>query len=155
VIVGNDDDDQAFPVQTGPGVGEYIVELPAGFAPVDRVMIQNATSEPVAPFTLSAIRVETNRRAEPLIVSQSENVDAALRRAARWANRRGLPIYLGEFGAYSLADMDSRVRWTRAVREAAERNGAAWGYWELAAGFGVYDPAVGQFRAPLLDALMD
>lgn len=155
VIVGSDDDDQAFGVQTQAGVGEYSVDLPPGFAPADRVMIQNATSGPAPAFTLSAIRVETDRRAEPLIVTQAQDIDAALRRAARWANRRNMPVYLGEFGAYSAADMDSRVLWTRAVRQAAERHGVAWGYWELAAGFGIWDPGVGAWREELLGALID
>ncbi len=77
-----------------------------------------------------------------------------LERAAAWGKANHRPIYLGEFGAYSKADMDSRVRWTRFVTREAERLGMSWSYWEFSAGFGVYDPAKRSWRAPLRDALL-
>jgi endoglucanase len=49
---------------------------------------------------------------------------AALRKdldlAATWAKEHKRPIFLGEFGAYEKADMDSRARWTQAVAREAE-----------------------------------
>jgi endoglucanase len=74
--------------------------------------------------------------------------------AARWAERQGIPLFLGEFGAYSRADMASRARWTAFVSREAERRGMAWTYWEFCSGFGVYDPAAGAWREPLLEALL-
>lgn len=50
--------------------------------------------------------------------------------------------------------MASRVRWTRAVREAAEERGFGWGYWEFGAGFGAYDPVAEAWRPELLAALL-
>lgn len=155
VVVGEDAEYESFAVQTADGPGEYTVELPAGFPPINRVTIQNATGDPQPAFTLSAVCVETAGGSEPLIANERDAVDAAVRTAAGWARARGMPVYLGEFGAYSTADMDSRARWTRAVRESAERHGVGWGYWELAAGFGFFDPEAGTFREPLLDALTD
>lgn len=157
VVVGNDDEQQAFPVQTGPGGGEYTVDLPPGFMPVDRVILQNATPDAQQPWTLSSIRLESGPASTPeaLVTTERGALEAAIRLAARWGRERGLPVHLGEFGVYNPADMDSRARWTRAVRESAERNGMAWAYWELAAGFGFFDPQAGAFRAPLLDALTD
>ncbi len=74
---------------------------------------------------------------------------------AKWAKRHGnIRMLLGEFGAYSRADMDSRVRWTAFVREQAERHGFAWAYWEFGSGFGVYDPQARQWRDALLRALI-
>jgi len=63
-------------------------------------------------------------------------------------------VLLGEFGAYSTAELASRVRWTNFVRQAAEQRGFAWAYWEFAAGFGVYDPVKLQWRQGLLNALI-
>jgi endoglucanase len=60
-------------------------------------------------------------------------------RASAWSARQGIPIYLGEFGTYDTADQPSRLRWTRFVREEAERQGWAWAYWNLRSGFGAYD----------------
>jgi endoglucanase len=74
---------------------------------------------------------------------------------AEWAKRhKNVRILLGEFGAYSRADMDSRVRWTAFARSEAERHGFAWAYWEFASGFGIYDPEAGVWREGLLKALI-
>jgi endoglucanase len=85
---------------------------------------------------------------------EQQALDKDFDRAAAWAKKHDRPIYLGEFGAYSKAPMDSRVTWTRAVVGAAERSGFSWSYWEFAAGFGVYDPAAHAWREPLLRALL-
>jgi endoglucanase len=73
---------------------------------------------------------------------------------ADWASRHNARILLGEFGTYSKADMESRIRWTTFVREQAEYHGFSWSYWEFGASFGVYDPADGQWRSELLKALI-
>jgi endoglucanase len=74
--------------------------------------------------------------------------------AERWGKENKRPIYLGEFGAYEKADMESRERWTRAIVAEAEKRGWSWAYWEFGAGFGAYDRQAGQWRKPLLNALM-
>lgn len=44
---------------------------------------------------------------------------------------------LGEFGVLDFCvDAASRANWIRAVRSAAEANGAGWIYWEADQGFG-------------------
>jgi len=73
---------------------------------------------------------------------------------ADWAQRHNVRILLGEFGAYSEAPQDSRLRWTEFVRSEAERRGFAWSYWEFAAGFGIYDPDAKVWREDLLKALI-
>lgn len=79
---------------------------------------------------------------------------ADLDAAASWAKDHDRPLYLGEFGAYSRADMDSRARWSAAVARAAESRGMSWAYWEFGAGFGVYDRDANAWRAPLKEALL-
>jgi endoglucanase len=74
-------------------------------------------------------------------------------KAAEWGSLHARPMYLGEFGAYEKADMDSRVLWTKAVRAQAKRNGFSDAYWEFCSGFGAYDPTAKEWRKPLLDAL--
>jgi len=74
--------------------------------------------------------------------------------AKAWSEKTRYPIYLGEFGAYGKGDMRSRVTYTRLMRDQAEARGISWAYWELAAGFGVYDPVAHLWRAPLRDALL-
>jgi endoglucanase len=89
----------------------------------------------------------------------SDAEQAAVRKqfekAAAWAKEHDRPVFLGEFGAYQAADMDSRARWTRFVAREAEKLGFSWAYWEFCAGFGVYDPQGGTWRAPLKAALLE
>ncbi len=59
---------------------------------------------------------------------------------SRWAAENGRPVYMGEFGAYYKADMDSRARWTEYVARQAEERGFSWAYWEFCSGFGIYVP---------------
>jgi endoglucanase len=73
---------------------------------------------------------------------------------ADWAAQHNRPIYLGEFGAYNKAKMDSRARWTAFVARTAEEYGFSWGYWEFCAGFGIYEPGLKIWMNPLLEALL-
>lgn len=81
-------------------------------------------------------------------------LESHLGMAAAWGTHHQRPLLLGEFGAYGrVADLDSRLRWTAAVRSAAEAHGIGWCYWEFAAGFGIYDPTTRTFNA-MLGALL-
>jgi len=71
-----------------------------------------------------------------------------------WAQAHHRPINMGEFGAYSKADMASRVRWTSYIARQAENFGWSWHYWEFCSGFGAYDPSTDTWRTELLNALI-
>jgi endoglucanase len=86
--------------------------------------------------------------------TQESAVIGDLDLAASWGKENDRPIYLGEFGAYSKADMDSRALWTQFVARQAEERGISWAYWEFGAGFGVYDRFRKVWNRPLLDALI-
>ena len=75
--------------------------------------------------------------------------------AIAWAVKHRRPLYLGEFGAYSKADLESRARWTRFVAGEAMRRKMGFGYWEFCSSFGVYDPERGQWVQPLKEALLE
>lgn len=84
---------------------------------------------------------QLNTMAAPLDVARSESL------------RRNVPVFVGEFGAYSMGATAARVRYLSAARQAMADRGLPWIYWELASGFGLYDPVAHQFRAVLKDAL--
>lgn len=75
-------------------------------------------------------------------------------RAQSWAEKQGVPLFLGEFGAYSKADMASRERWTAFIVSEAEARGFSFAYWEFGAGFGAFDRGAGAWRPELLGALI-
>lgn len=74
--------------------------------------------------------------------------------ARQWATAHDRPLYLGEFGAYSKADIASRARWTSFVRSEAERRKISWAYWEFCAGFGIYDRDSKKWKTELLNSLL-
>jgi len=76
------------------------------------------------------------------------------RNAVQWAEGVNRPLYLGEFGVYERADMDSRVRWTGHLARTAEAYHIPWAYWEFGAGFGIYDREANAWRTRLLGALI-
>ena len=71
-----------------------------------------------------------------------------------WADAKGLPVYLGEFGAYQAADSESRERWTSFMVDLAKKMGFGWAYWEFCSGFGVYDETTGKWNDYLMRALL-
>ncbi|CAG6398935.1 glycoside hydrolase family 5 protein [Streptomyces cocklensis] len=77
-----------------------------------------------------------------------------LAEVAAWGREHGLPVFVGEFGAFAGAAMDSRERWTAFVRSEAERLGMSWAYWEFGTDFGAFDVERGAWREPLLRALL-
>lgn len=74
--------------------------------------------------------------------------------AIQLAKENGIPIHVGEFGAFSRADMESRIKWTRYLSRWFEQQGFSWAYWEWRLGFGIYDPHTDTYRQGLVDALL-
>lgn len=74
--------------------------------------------------------------------------------ATEQARIKGVDLMIGEFGAYSDADMKSRARWTDFVAREAEKRNIAWTYWEFCSSFGAYDNFSKEWRKPLLEALI-
>ncbi|MBN2386786.1 MAG: glycoside hydrolase family 5 protein [Anaerolineales bacterium] len=71
-----------------------------------------------------------------------------------WAEHHNRPVFLGEFGAYFRADLQSRIHWTATVAHLARERGFTWGYWEFCSGFGIYDPVRQRWNDDLLHALI-
>jgi endoglucanase len=68
----------------------------------------------------------------------ASRMDAEMKEAARWANRRGVPLVCNEFGVYrAYADPQSRYAWIHDARTAFEKNGIGWTMWDYSGSFGV------------------
>lgn len=74
--------------------------------------------------------------------------------AAAWAKQNQRPIFVGEFGAYDKAPMDSRARYTDAVARLAESLGWSWAYWQFDKDFVLYDIPKDAWVEPILHALI-
>jgi endoglucanase len=75
-------------------------------------------------------------------------------KAAAWAKQHNRPVFLGEFGAYDKAPMESRARYTAAVARAAEQRGWSWAYWQFDSDFILYDMARDGWVEPIRNALI-
>jgi endoglucanase len=75
-------------------------------------------------------------------------------KASAWGTQHHRPIFLGEFGAYDKAPMDSRARYTASVARAAEKRGWSWAYWQFDSDFVLYDSAKDAWVEPIKDALV-
>ncbi len=84
--------------------------------------------------------------------AQTSEITQGMEVAKQWAGTRW-PLWMGEFGSYEKAPYDSRVRYTRLLRDEAEKRGIAWAYWEMASVFGIWNPANKTWRTELRDAL--
>jgi len=85
---------------------------------------------------------------------EREAIQKDFQTAADWWKQHGIPVYLGEFGAFEKAPMEDRVLWTRRVARTAEQLGLPWCYWEFRSHFGVYHREKNEWRLPLLQALL-
>ncbi len=86
--------------------------------------------------------------------SQKEAVRNDFDGAKAWAEAHNRPLFMGEFGAYSKADMNSRIIWTDFVSREAEKCNFSWAYWEFCSGFGVYNSSTNSWNSALLTALI-
>ena len=75
-------------------------------------------------------------------------------KAAAWAKEHNRPLFLGEFGAYDKAPMESRVRYVSSVARAAEQRGWSWAYWQFDSDFILYDIGRDAWVEPILRALI-
>jgi endoglucanase len=97
---------------------------------------------PMRPLGLTCCTPEMKRKiVEPLDL------------AAAASKRLNYPIFIGEFGAYSKAPLEARVNYLREFESAARNRHIPWIYWELASGFGLYDPQANAFRPHIFEAL--
>lgn len=81
-------------------------------------------------------------------------VRQAMDAIAEYAKVRDLPVFIGEFGAYSTAEIASRARWTAYCARLFESYGFSWAYWEFKAGFGIYEETGRTWNEDLVAALL-
>ncbi len=86
--------------------------------------------------------------------AERETVQTEFRGAIQLSQNQHIPLHIGEFGAYSKADIASRVRWTTYLSRWFETQGFSWAYWEFSAGFGIYNPSTKKILTPLANALL-
>jgi endoglucanase len=86
--------------------------------------------------------------------AERDAVRQAFGKVAAWAKDHRRPIFLGEFGAYDKAPMESRVAYTDAVARTAESLGWSWAYWQFDSDFILWDMKRDAWVEPIRRALI-
>jgi len=75
-------------------------------------------------------------------------------KAQNWSKKHNRPLFLGEFGVYDKADMESRTKYLSFVTSTVENLGWSWAYWQFDSDFILYDIDNERWVEPVLKALM-
>lgn len=75
-------------------------------------------------------------------------------KAQTWSKKHKRPLFLGEFGVYDKADMDSRTRYLSFIINTIESFGWSWAYWQFDSDFIVYDIDNDHWIEPVLNTLI-
>ncbi|SNS75984.1 Aryl-phospho-beta-D-glucosidase BglC, GH1 family [Granulicella rosea] len=68
----------------------------------------------------------------------AKRLGAEVAAVAEWAQRRGVPLYCGEFGVYkNFSDPQMRATWISDVRTALESKKIGWAMWDYQTSFGL------------------
>lgn len=86
--------------------------------------------------------------------AERQAVQGDFAKVSTWAKQHNRPIFLGEFGAYDKAPMESRVRYTDFVARTAEASGWSWAYWQFDSDFLLWDMNRDAWVEPILNALI-
>lgn len=143
-------------VIVGPTHWNSATALPRLVLPADRYLA--LTVHHYEPFDFTHQGAEWVTPRKPLGVTCCDAAQQTLMRslldqAVADGRRRNRPVLVGEFGAYSQAPMAARLTYLRWMRDAMEARQLPWMYWELASGFGIYDPVARRMRTDLHEAL--
>jgi len=153
----NDDElDEAF-LTTTNSVQQVSVDLTTCSPGATGISIMNShpSSEPL--FFDSMTVCSTTRGCEAITSSADASLRRWVQRASEWSEATGVPVHIGEFGAFSAGGqvpVADRAAWTATITDEAEALGLSFAYWEFHAGFGAYDLEANAWNAQLLDALV-
>lgn len=81
-------------------------------------------------------------------------IDLDFKFCAKWSKENARPINLGEFGVIQNADMASRARYLRFMREEMDKYGFSFHIWAFREIFRIFNEESGKWQQPILDALI-
>jgi endoglucanase len=118
----------------------------AGLTPVTGIVFPGPPAAPLVPN--SSLKLQgwvTNWIQNYNTLPAGKNPSSAiafeekLNYCRAWSDYYGRPVHLGEFGAYTKADEQSRANFYAAFRRACEANQLGWAIWDWSAGFRYWD----------------
>jgi len=117
-----------------------------GATPMTGIVFPGPPAQPLAEnpnWKLKPYQVDWLKKYNTLPTDKNPSSPSAftdkLKYIAAWSDYYGRPIHLGEFGAFTKADEQSRANFYSAFRRAAEQNKIGWCIWDWSAGFRYWD----------------
>ena len=86
--------------------------------------------------------------------AERQSILDEFRTTLAYSEEHNVLVHVGEFGAYSKADMESRAKWTNFLARWFEEQNFSWAYWEFNVGFGAYNMSQNQWKPFVLNALI-
>jgi len=132
----------------------------SGETPVTGVVFPGPPAQPLVPdpaLKLKKYQLDWFEKYNTLPADKNPSSPLAftqkLKYIRAWSDYYGRPIHLGEFGAYTKADEESRVHFYSAFRKAAESQKIGWCIWDWNSGFRYWDKTSNQPMPGMHDAL--
>lgn len=120
----------------------------SGQTPVTGIVFPGPPAKPLVPdpaLKLKNYQLDWLKKYNTLPADKNPSSPLAftekLKYIRAWSDYYGRPIHLGEFGAFTKADEQSRVNFYTAFRTAAEEQKIGWCIWDWNSGFRYWDKA--------------
>jgi endoglucanase len=117
-----------------------------GLTPVTGIVFPGPPAQPLVPdpkLDLKPAMLDWIHKYNTLPAAQNPSspraFTAKLKYIRAWSDYYGRPVHLGEFGAYTKADEQSRANFYSTFRQAAEQENIGWCIWDWIAGFRYWD----------------
>jgi endoglucanase len=118
----------------------------SGQTPVTGIIFPGPPAQPLVPdpkLQLKNSQLEWFKKYNTLPTGENPSSPVAFTKKMKfiraWSDYYGRPVHLGEFGAFTKADEQSRANFYSAFRRTAEREQIGWCIWDWSAGFRYWD----------------
>ena len=151
-----DDSVELVEVQLSGTSTPQVIDLSTCPSTTTGVFLQN-TGEGAREIVIQSMSLCTAEGCQDLLSTQQERLEDHFAIAAEWSERTGIPLNLGEFGAFAAdgqAPLADRAEWTATIVDIATSHGMSTSYWEFYSGFGVFDVETETWETEILDSLL-
>jgi endoglucanase len=132
----------------------------SGQTPVTGIVFPGPPAQPLVPdakLSLKKYQLDWIEKYNTLPAEKNpcspQAFTGKLKSLRAWSDYYGRPVHLGEFGAYTKADAESRANFYSAFRRAAEQEKLGWCIWDWSANFRYWEKKNNSPMPGMRDAL--
>lgn len=87
--------------------------------------------------------------------SDKRKIASDFSKAQKWADKRNISLFVGEFGTTKNMNHTDRAKWTKFIRQQAEEKNMSWCYWGWIGEFEAWNLETDNWIWPIKDALFE